>query len=91
MRQKIWNKIKELEASGNLWYNKDDKRKRLSGNYIFDANGSSIGFKYRGADYASGTWDTYAYEKNLQGRRVKTIEYCFYEVETAQSKERAEP
>jgi len=39
----------------------------LSGNYIFDANGSPVGFRYRGADYASGTWDTYAYEKNIQG------------------------
>lgn len=39
----------------------------MSGNYIFDANGSPIGFRYRGADYASGTWDTYAYEKNIQG------------------------
>ena len=39
----------------------------MSGNYIFDANGAPIGFKYRGADYASGVWDTYAYEKNVQG------------------------
>lgn len=39
----------------------------MSGNYIFDANGAPIGFKYRGADYASGVWDTYAYEKNIQG------------------------
>lgn len=35
--------------------------------YIYDTNGSPVGFKYRGADYASGTWDTYAYEKNIQG------------------------
>ena len=35
--------------------------------YIYDANGAPVGFKYRGVDYASGTWDTYAYEKNLQG------------------------
>ena len=35
--------------------------------YLYDANGSPVGFMYRGVDYASGTWDTYAYEKNLQG------------------------
>ena len=35
--------------------------------YIYDANGAPVGFKYRGVNYASGTWDTYAYEKNLQG------------------------
>ena len=35
--------------------------------YLYDANGSPVGFRYRGVDYASGTWDTYAYEKNLQG------------------------
>ena len=39
----------------------------MSGNYIFDANGSPVGFRYRGVDYASGTWDTYGFEKNLQG------------------------
>ena len=39
----------------------------MFGNYIFDANGSPVGFMYRGADYASGTWDTYGFEKNLQG------------------------
>ena len=39
----------------------------MSGNYIFDANGTPVGFKYRGVDYASGTWDTYGFEKNLQG------------------------
>ena len=51
--------------------------------YLYDSNGAPIGFKYRGSSYASGVWDIYGYEKNLQGRRVKTIEYCFYEVETA--------
>ena len=35
--------------------------------YIYDANGAPLGFKYRGVDYASGTWDTYGFEKNLQG------------------------
>lgn len=35
--------------------------------YIYDVKGSPIGFKYRGSNYASGTWDTYAYEKNIQG------------------------
>ena len=35
--------------------------------YLYDANGTPVGFKYRGVDYASGAWDTYAYEKNIQG------------------------
>ena len=35
--------------------------------YLYDTNGSPIGFKYRGADYDSSVWDTYAYEKNIQG------------------------
>ena len=35
--------------------------------YIYDTNGSPVGFKYRGADYESGVWDAYAYEKNIQG------------------------
>ena len=55
--------------------------------YIYDATGSPIGFKYRASSYENDTWDVYWYEKNLQGRRVKTTECCFYEVETVQSKE----
>ncbi|MBQ7344101.1 MAG: RHS repeat-associated core domain-containing protein [Clostridia bacterium] len=35
--------------------------------YIYGTNGSPVGFKYRGADYESGVWDAYAYEKNIQG------------------------
>ena len=33
----------------------------------FMYNGSPIGFKYRGVNYASDVWDVYWYEKNLQG------------------------
>ena len=35
--------------------------------YIYDADGSILGFQYRGADYFQNTWDTYFFEKNLQG------------------------
>ena len=35
--------------------------------YLYDANGSPVGFRYRGVNYASGVWDTYGFEKNLQG------------------------
>ena len=55
--------------------------------YIYDANDSPIGFKYRSSSYENDTWDIYWYEKNLQGRRAKITECCFCEVETVQSKE----
>ena len=35
--------------------------------YIYDANGSPLGFKYRLSTYAEDAWDTYWYEKNMQG------------------------
>ena len=35
--------------------------------YIYDANGSPIGFKYRTNTYAEDTWDVYWYGKNIQG------------------------
>ena len=35
--------------------------------YFYDQNGAPVGFQYRGADYASGVWDLYAYEKNIFG------------------------
>ena len=35
--------------------------------YLYDTNGAPIGFKYRDSSYTSGTWDTYVYEKNIQG------------------------
>ena len=35
--------------------------------YIYDANGSPVGFKYRSIGYAEDVWDEYFYEKNLQG------------------------
>ena len=35
--------------------------------YLYDAEGSPIGFRARNHTYASGTWDVYWYEKNLQG------------------------
>ena len=31
--------------------------------YIYDANGAPVGFKYRGVDYANGTWDTTQVQK----------------------------
>ena len=35
--------------------------------YLYDANGSPVGFKYRSIGYAEDVWDEYFYEKNLQG------------------------
>ena len=35
--------------------------------YIYDANGSPIGFRFRWNEYASGVWDVYWYEKNPFG------------------------
>ena len=35
--------------------------------FLYDASGSPIGMQYRNSSYASGVWDTYYYEKNLQG------------------------
>ena len=39
--------------------------------YIYDINGSPIGFKSRKSTYADGVWDAYYYEKNLQGDITK--------------------
>ena len=35
--------------------------------YLYDANGSPVGFKYRTPSYAEDVWDEYFYEKNLFG------------------------
>ena len=35
--------------------------------YLYDYAGSPIGMKYRTTEYPEGTWETYWYEKNLQG------------------------
>ena len=35
--------------------------------YLYDAEGSPIGMRYRCASYAEGVFDTYWFEKNLQG------------------------
>ena len=35
--------------------------------FLYDANGSPIGMQYRTTSYDEGEWDTYYYEKNLQG------------------------
>ena len=35
--------------------------------FLYDASGAPIGMKYRTTSYASGTYDTYWYERNLQG------------------------
>lgn len=35
--------------------------------FLYDASGSPIGMQYRKSSYAEGIWDTYYYEKNLQG------------------------
>ena len=35
--------------------------------YLYDAQGSPIGFRYRSASYTTDQWDVYWYGKNLQG------------------------
>lgn len=35
--------------------------------YIYDVNGSPLGFRYRYYTYADDVWDTYWYDRNLQG------------------------
>jgi len=35
--------------------------------YLYDSQGLPIGMKYRGASYAEDAWDTFWFEKNLQG------------------------
>ena len=35
--------------------------------YLYDTDGSPIGMQYRNTSYAEGVFDTYWYEKNLQG------------------------
>jgi len=35
--------------------------------YLYDSQGMPIGMQYHGADYAADVWNTYWYEKNLQG------------------------
>ena len=35
--------------------------------FYYDASGSPLGFQYRNGAYASGVWDKYIYEKNIQG------------------------
>ena len=35
--------------------------------YLYDADGTPIGMQYRNTSYAEGVFDTYWYEKNLQG------------------------
>ena len=34
--------------------------------YMYNSTGI-IGFRYRASSYAQNVWDTYLYEKNLQG------------------------
>ena len=35
--------------------------------YLYDSSGSPIGMQYRNSTKSAGEWDTYYYEKNLQG------------------------
>ncbi|MBE6644306.1 MAG: hypothetical protein E7612_02880 [Ruminococcaceae bacterium] len=39
--------------------------------YLYDSQGLPIGMQYHGADYATDAWDTYWFEKNLQGEQTK--------------------
>ena len=41
--------------------------------YLYDYAGSPIGMKYRDITMPEGEWQSYWYEKNLQGEQVKTF------------------
>ncbi len=41
--------------------------------YLYDETGSPIGYRYRTPSYASGVFDAYFYEKNLQGDIIKVF------------------
>ncbi|MBQ8380701.1 MAG: RHS repeat-associated core domain-containing protein, partial [Clostridia bacterium] len=53
--------------------------------YIYDSQGSPIGMQYHGASYSANVWDTFWFEKNLQGDIVavysgsgtKLVEYVY--------------
>ena len=42
--------------------------------YLYDAEGAPIGMQYRASSYAEGVFDTYWFEKNLQGDIVGVYE-----------------
>ena len=44
--------------------------------FLYDASGSPVGMQYRNSSYATGIWDTYYYEKNLQGDIVAVYNAC---------------
>ena len=35
--------------------------------FLYDSNGSPVGMQYRNSSMSAGEWETYLYEKNLQG------------------------
>ncbi len=53
--------------------------------FVYDANGTPLGLKYRNSTYAQSTWDSYWYERNLQGdivaiydnSNVKLVSYTY--------------
>ena len=52
----------------------------VSGNeivvYLYDANGSPVGMQYRNDTYTKNKWDTYWFEKNLQGDILGVYDYA---------------
>ena len=61
----------DVEITTNYYYSDSQLiAEETSGNitvYLYDASGSIIGMQYHAAGSASTTWDTYWFEKNLQG------------------------
>ncbi|MBO7303798.1 MAG: hypothetical protein J6V09_01055, partial [Clostridia bacterium] len=43
--------------------------------YLYDDTGAPIGFRYRKSTYAEGAWDSYFYEKNLQGDIIAVFDF----------------
>ena len=44
--------------------------------YLYDANGSPVGMQYRNDTYTKNKWDTYWFEKNLQGDILGVYDYA---------------
>ena len=43
--------------------------------YLYDANGAPVGMQYRNDTYTKNKWDTYWFEKNLQGDILAVYDY----------------
>ena len=52
--------------------------------YIYDSEGLPIGMQYHASSYGTDVWDTYWFERNLQGEQEKTIDNRFFEAKSTE-------